>query len=276
LKIISVRLLCLFLCSAPAMVVAQAPDDQHPLLTARFYAAAGGYFGSGDFEISADGSTQGSSIDFGRELDADDSSTSPLGAIAWRFGEKWSLRMQGFQLEVDGARVLDEDVQFGDYTFLQGSSVSAGLETSVLRAFLGRTFSTGTKHEFGAGVGLHWMQLDAFIAGEVFVNDQAPEFARESVDADLPLPNIGAWYWYAPNNRWLLTSRLDWFSASVGDYSGSLWDVGVGAQYQISKHFGVGAEYSFFDLDGDIDQSSWRGAAQISTTGPSLYLTANW
>jgi hypothetical protein len=276
MKISNAGLLSLFLGSTPSLLLAQTADDQHPMLAAKFHAAAGGYFGSGDFVISADGSTPGAGIDFGRELDADDSSTSPLGAIAWRFGEKWSLRLQGFRLEVEGGRELDHDVQFGDVTFLEGTNVSAGLDTSVLRAFLGRTFSTGTKHEFGAGFGLHWMQLDAFIAGEVFVNDQSPEFARESVDADLPLPNIGAWYWYAPSNRWLITSRLDWFSASVGDYSGSLWDVGVGAQYQISKHFGVGAEYSFFDLSGDIDQSSWRGEVEISTTGPSLYLTANW
>jgi opacity protein-like surface antigen len=69
---------------------------------------------------------------------------------------------------------------------------------------------------------------------------------------------------------------VDWFSASVGDYSGGLWDVAVGAQFQISDHFGVGAEYGYFDLDGKIKDTNWNGKAEISTTGPQLFFTANW
>ncbi len=246
------------------------------MLTAKYHAAVGAYFGSGDFKISVDGTTEGTGIDFNRSLDADESSASPFGSLRWRFGEKWSLGMQAFQLEVSGGRVLQQDVQFGDVTFRQGSRVDAGLDTSVIRAFVGRTFSTGPQYEFGAGVGLHWMQLDAFLSGEIFVNDQSSGISRENVSADLPLPNIGAWYWYAPSNRWLFTSRLDWLSASVGDYSGSLWNVGLGVQYQMTKHFGIGAEYEYFDLDGDVDDSNWTGSANISTTGPSLFLTATW
>jgi hypothetical protein len=246
------------------------------MLNAKFQISAGAFFGSGDYKLSADGNAPGTEIDFDKALGVDDSDSSPLAAILWRFGEKWSLRMQAFRLNIDGKRVLDHDIQFGDYTFGQGSNVKAGLKTSVVRAFLGRTFSTGQKYEFGAGVGLHWMQLDAFISGEAFISDQSPGFRRETVSADLPLPNIGAWYSYAPTHRWLLITRVDWFNASVGDYSGGLWDVGVGAQYQISKHFGIGAEYGFFELDGKIKDSNWNGKAEISTTGPQLFLTANW
>lgn len=273
----SVTVLVLLYCAlVPAFAQAQGSGDQHPLLTSKYHLAAGAYFGSGDFEISADGSSPGTGIDFGRTLDADESDASPFGTFLWRFGDKWSLRMQAFELDVSGGRVLDHDVQFGDVTFKEGSRIDAGLDTTVIRAFMGRTFSTGTQHEFGAGVGLHWMQLDAFVSGEILVNDQTPAFSRESVSADLPLPNIGAWYWYAPTNRWLVTSRIDWLSASVGDYSGSLWNVGLGVQYQLSKHFGIGMEYEYFDLDGDIEDTNWKGSATISTNGPSIFVTASW
>jgi opacity protein-like surface antigen len=75
------------------------------------------------------------------------------------------------------------------------------------------------------------------------------------VEADLPLPNIVAWYWYSPSTRWLITSRLDWFSASIDDYSGGLWNAGIGAQFQISDNIGLGAEFSYFAIDGDVDKS---------------------
>ncbi len=269
-------LLCLPLLFVPVLSSAQSSGDQHPLLSSRFQVSAGAIFFNSDYKLSANGNKPGTEIDFDQALGVDDSDASALGAILWRFGEKWSLRMQGFRLNVDGKGVLDEDIQFGDYTFGQGSNIKAGLKTSVVRAFIGRTFSTGQNYEFGAGVGLHWMQLDAFISGEAFINDQSPSFRRESVRADLPLPNIGAWYAYAPTNRWLLTSRVDWFDASVGDYSGGLLDMAVGAQFQISDHFGISAQYGYFELDGKIKKSSWNGKAEISATGPQLFLTANW
>lgn len=87
---------------------------------------------------------------------------------------------------------------------------------------------------------------------------------------------FAAWYLYAPTNRLLLTTRVDWFNASGGDYSGGLWDIGLGAQFQISDHFGIGAEYGFFELDGKIKDSSWNGKAEISSAGLQLFLTANW
>jgi putative cardiolipin synthase len=60
----------------------------------------------------------------------------------------------------------------------------------------------------------------------VFVNDQSTGFRREPASADLPLPNVGASYWRSLSPRWLLTGRVDWFSASIGDYSGGLWNAG--------------------------------------------------
>ncbi|MGY8933809.1 MAG: hypothetical protein ACKVIM_06500 [Flavobacteriales bacterium] len=35
-----------------------------------------------------------------------------------------------------------------------------------------------------------------------------------------PLPKLGAWYFYAPNPKWLLTTRVDWFAISIEEYSG--------------------------------------------------------
>lgn len=151
-------ILCLPLLFVPALANAQSSGDQHPLLSSKFQVSAGAFFGKGDYMLSANGNAPGTEIDFNRALGVDDSDASPLGAILWRFGEKWSLRMQAFRLNVDGKHVLDHDIQFGDYTFGQGSNVNAGLKTSVVRAFIGRTFSTGRNYEFGAGVGLHWMQ----------------------------------------------------------------------------------------------------------------------
>lgn len=269
-------LLCTAFLFVPGLSQAQSSGSQHPLLTAKYQIAAGTFVGDGDYTISADGSASGADIDFASELGVDDSQSSALAVFHWRFREKWSLQMQAFQMNMKGGRVLDHDIEFGDSTFRDGSNVSAGIKISVVRAFFGRSFSTGPQHEFGAGLGFHRLVLGASVSGEVFINDQSPSFRKESVDASLPLPNIGAWYHYAPTNRWLLTARVDWLSASMGDYDGGLWNVGFGAQFQVTENFGIGGKYRYFELNGDVDKSNWAGSAKISTAGPLLYFTANW
>ncbi len=106
------------------------------------------------------------------------------------------------------------------------------------------------------------------VSGEVFIeNGEFDGSAKAKVAANLPLPNIGAWYWYAPSSKWLLTSRVDWLSASIGDYSGGLWNAAVGVQYQFSNNFGIAAEYAYFELNGDIDKTHWHGSMKSTTFG---------
>ena len=120
------------------------------------------------------------------------------------------------------------------------------------------------------------MKLSAYIEGEAFINDEASGFERGAVDASAPLPNIGAWYYYSPSARWLFQARVDWLSASIGDYSGGLWNVAAGVNFQFTKHFGLELDYQFFQLNVDVDDSDWNGSAKASTSGPFVALTASW
>jgi hypothetical protein len=256
---------------------AQSENGSHPWFTSKFQLNGGAYFTNQGYEIGAGVSLPDDDIDFDGELGVEDSQTSFAGGFRWNFGEKWSFRMQNIFFDVDGSAVLEEDLSFDDIVFKAGSAVSAGVENEIYRAFLGRKFSEGPNYEFGAGFGLHYMTVEASISGEVIAGDGTSSgIRRASVDADLPLPNIGFWYWYSPSPRWLLTSRLDWLSASIGDYSGSLWNVAVGAQFQISDHVGVATEFAYFALRGDVDTSNWHGSLESSSSGPLVQLNVNW
>jgi hypothetical protein len=173
--------------------------------------------------------------------------------------------------------VLSEDVTWGDNVLKAGSNVGAGATLDLARVFFGREFFTDEDyHEFGLGVGLHWLQIGAYIEGEMFLNDQSSGFRRESVSADLPLPNIGAWYWRSLSPRWLLTTHVDWFNASIGDYSGSLWNAGAGINFQAWEHVGFGLSYQYFKIDVDVDKANWQGNAELTQHGPFLAVSFNW
>ena len=261
---------------APCLGYAQESRATNPLLVDRWRVTVGAFFSYQDSQLKASGSVPGDEVDFNNRVGVDDSETAPIVMARWRFGEKWSLWGQAWTTSNRGQSVLTEDVVWQDLVFRAGTNVAGGIESTVVRLFFGRTFSTGPRHEFGAGLGLHWLEVEAFLQGDVLTSFGNVGFTRSSVDAALPLPNIGAWYQYAITDRWLIGARVDWLSASVGDYSGSLWNGTVSVQWQLTNHFGLGLNYQLFQLNGDVRDENWRGGAELSNHGPLLSLTACW
>ena len=251
-------------------------ERRHPLLEDKFSASVGAFFHQKDIALAVNGQAPIDEIDFDERWALSDDKTSAAVNFRWKFGEKWSIWGQYFDTSDSGVAVLDEDISWGDLTLQEGSNVGAGVGLSVARIVFGRIFSEGPKHEFGIAAGLHWLEVSAYLEGEFFLNDIPLPFDRESVSADAPLPNIGGWYGYAFNRNWVFSARLDWLSASVGDYSGGLWNSQVGIHFQPWENFGFLAAYQSFELDVDVDKESWRGSIDLRYNGPYVALTANW
>lgn len=269
--------LVLFVVLHPGSLVAQTDDDYHPVLSKKFYLGAGAYFPDKNFKIRVAGTANPSrEIDFEEALKIDNSETTGAAEFRWRFGEKWSVSGQYWRVSDSSTAVLTEDIEWEDIVFEEGTFASAGIGLDVARVFFGRSFSSSPKHDFGAGLGLHWLQIDAYIAGQIKTSLGDTEPYRGSVDAEAPLPNIGAWYTYSWSPKWAFRTRVDWLSASIGDYSGGLWNASAAINWAVFEHFGVTAAWNFFQLDVDVAKSDWRGSVETSQNGPFLALTAHW
>ncbi len=257
-------------------VAAQTPDDYHPFMSEKFNLEVGVFIPQIDFTARVDGSHPDEEIDFDEALNLDDSQSAASINFRWRFGKKWSLWGQGWTTNNTGKAVLEEDVEWEDVVFKEGTFAKGGVDLDVIRVFFGREFDLGPQHELGIGLGLHWMSLDTFVEGEIIIDDFTTDFHRASVSASFPLPNVGAWYMYSWSPKWMMQVRADWLSATIGDYSGSLWDGQVGINYQPFKNIGFGLYYKAFVLDVDVDRSDWHGRADLNQNGPLLTLTASW
>lgn len=257
-------------------VAAQTADDYHPFLSDKFNLEAGVFVPQISFGARVDGSLPEEEIDFDQALNLDDNQSAASVNFRWRFGKKWSFWGQAWATNDTGKAVLEEDIEWEDVVFKKGTFAKGGVALDVVRAFFGREFSLGPQHELGIGLGLHWMNLDTFLEGEVIINDTTTDFQRASVSASFPLPNIGAWYMYSWSPKWLFQSRADWLSATIGDYSGSLWDAQVGINYQAFKNIGFGLYYNSFLLDVDVDKGDWRGSADFTQHGPLFTVSATW
>lgn len=261
-----------------SVAVAQEYPPRHPLLDSRFITSLGVFMMDKNLTLSVDGrgSIRDDDIAFGEKWSLDKSTNRFAGEFTWRFGRKWSLSAQYFDSDDSSRATLDEDIGWGDYVLRESSNVGAGLSLEVARVYFGRKFSEGPNHEFGMGLGFHWMELGAFVDGELFLNDESTGVRRESVSASAPLPNVGAWYDYAFSPRWLAGARFDWLDASFEEYSGQLLNGSVYVNYMPFEHVGFSLAYQYFGLDVDVDKSSWRGGADVTYYGPFIAVTAAW
>ena len=90
------------------------------------------------------------------------------------------------------------------------------------------------------------------------------------------LPNLGASYVYAPNERWAFTARAGWLSASVDPYDGEIINMSVGVHYTVAKRVGLGLNYNLFRLNAGVKDSGWRGEVDFRYRGPFISIAAYW
>lgn len=253
--------------------------DYHPSLSDNFTADVGAFRSSNRFRLEADlGSDMSNQIDFGGALGVADNSTLVNAQLRWKFGSsrKWSLWGQYFSNNAKGEARLDQDYEWRGLTFKEGTFAAAGVKFSLLRVFLGRSFILSDQHDFGVGVGAHNLDLSAYVEGEVIINDATTGVRRAEAGASQILPNVGAWYNFSPAKRWLMHGRVDWISANVGKYDGTLWNVSAGVSFQAWRHVGFDLSWQYFDLNVGVDSSNWKGGVDMSYSGPVLGMTANW
>lgn len=258
--------------------MASANDAVHPEVSSRFNVDLGVFFPSREAILGA-GLDVGEDIDFADKFGLEKQYETFALDFNWRFGEKWSASAQYFETSGKAESVLDENLDWNGVVFQAGSSVQASTGFALYRAMVGRRFGDDERTDFGVGIGLHWLELKAAIAGNIRVvtdTGQSIVFAEEAVAASAPLPNIGAWYQYSLSPRWALRARVDWFSAAVDEYDGTLLNWQVGANFSLTPHVGLGVAYNSFHLDVGVDNSRWYGTAELNYDGPFAFLSVYW
>lgn len=258
-----------------------AASETHPLMSSKYWVNLGIYFPSRDFDAAAVGGVgpavrPGPLVDFEKSVGVSDEPELFNFELGWRFGEAWGVSLQHFESQRRRQAVLSKTIDWDGVTYEAGVDVAAESEVKITRVFFSRDFRDRERHSLRLGAGLHYIKLRAEISGQATLEDLSTEFRRGLVSASVPVPNIGAWYRYSPSARWLLSTRLDWFSANVGDFSGGIWNVAAGANFRLTDKIGIGLSYQFLELDGTIRDTNWKGEIRTRFDGPVLYLTGFW
>ena len=250
----------------------------NPLLDDRFLIELGAFVPSQNVGLRADAETPNEEVNWMQTFNLRDNEVTFFFHFEWRFSKnrKWKLAAEYFGVNNGNSVTLSKDFSFQDLTFKAGSTVRAGLEFNLIRAFVGRTIIAREKHLLGAGLGVHAIKVGAIVEGEILTNEGDKTIERRPVSAILPLPNIGAWYYWAPHSKWYFGARVDWFGLTIDQYSGSLWNLAPQVKFQILRNFGMGLDYRFLFVEAKVNESKWKGGFKMDFTGPLLTLHANF
>jgi len=265
---------CLLGLAVSQLAAAAESDDVHPYLEKGFSLDLGVFYPDRQMDLRVDGSLGAinTNIDFDESLRLKASGNSFSAQFSWKFSDNWSLNGQYFTSSDSQSAVLEEDIEWEDIVFNAGSFAAVGSDFSLTRFYFGRHLDVKKLHEFGIGLGIHWLHIGAFIEGEIRING-IPTGARRAVSEEVPLPNIGVWYNYSISPRWALLTRLDLLSADIGDYKGLMVNSAVGLNFQAFEHIGFGLNYNYFELDIDVDKSQWHGNVETVFQGVYGYVS---
>jgi len=247
----------------------------HPFLSDNFHLGLGVYRPSKKRKIGADPNDGGSP---GKSLDASDSQSTGMLNFRWRYTKNWFFEGTYWNTDSESGETLTEDFEYGDVKFLAGTSVRSEVDTSIIRLFWGRSFYRRPSTDWGVGLGLHVLAIDAILEGNILVPPGDPPIPdhHEKASVSVPLPNLGIWYMYSWSPNWVFTTRLNWLNITFEEFSGSMYDLSVGVNYQMSDHFGIGLAANAFKLNLQVDDADWRGSFVDEQIGPHLYVTWNW
>lgn len=278
---IKVLYLILFaLISSQLFAQENTKDNRNIVLTSDFQIGVGFFFPNQNIKFSASGESESQEISFGNSFDFGSSLTRPQFYADWRFSRnnKWKVSAEYFDANFTEGLTLSEDIEIGDgdYTFTAGSNVELGYNLNLYRVYVGYTISRGEKHDLGGGIGFHIATIEPFIQGNVIINDNDNTFRRANTNVTAPLPNIALYYTFAPTTKWSFNARFDWFGITIDKYSGSLWDLGPSVRYQVYKNISIQADYRYFKIDFDLKDNNWRGGFDMSYSGPTIALFANF
>jgi len=256
--------------------LSQVNRVDNSILKDRFRFNVGVYFPSQTIKVGADGSSPNLNVDFNDAFDIKNNESTFFINFFWRFSKKWILLTEYFGIKNSKKITLGQDIEWKDYTFKKESNVEGGYGLNMYRILVGRVFSKGAKYEFGGGLGVHAMDVNAYIQGQAFINDEDFGFKKSTVNSVIPLPNLGLWYFFAPHPKWALIGRVDWFGIKIGEYSGTLWNLGPSINYQVFDNISIGAGYRYFKATVKMDKPDWNGDFSMSVKGPLINISGNF
>jgi hypothetical protein len=259
-----------------------ANSSTENLLNDRFVVSLGGFVVSSKINGSLSGTanTSGENTDFDKRFGTDADQTRLRAEVLWRITPRQHLRFSYFNNAVQSTRAIDQDLAWGDYTFLAGGQVTAEVKFRVYELNYEFAFLRRQNYQIVAVAGIHLDDLTLKLSGNASLTvdtpmgpvEQAATFTTKSNSVPAPLPVVGFRADWAVSPHLYLDASAQVFAVGYQGIDGNWSDLRAGATWMFSDHFGIGLGYDRFVTHVDLSKLSFNGRLNFGYQGLLLYL----
>ena len=263
-------LLAAVLLASTGTARAEEPIPDHPALRDRFYVTLGAFYPRTTTSAQLDSARLGvgANLDFENALGMQTSKTVPFASGRMRFGERWRVEAEWFELNRSGDKQVDRNIQWGDVVFPVNARVQSVFDFSDLRISGGYSFFRTKDKELGVGFGLHVAAYDVSLTNNAI--------GSEAQTVTAPLPVASVYGQFALTERWAVSGRMDRFSLSYNKIDGSLTALGLDLMYQPFRNVGFGLGSRSLYISMDAQQNDRTLKFRQTFQGPVLYMNASF
>jgi hypothetical protein len=185
----------------------------------------------------------------------------------FRLRERNKVRVDYFESDRSGNKVLTRNVVFGNETFDAGQLAQTSFDWKQFDITYTYSFIRNTHFEVGAGVAVYFLDVDAI--GSVPARNQ-----RQEETAATPFPALPLDLTWALSSHWAATGRLAYLRAHLIGFDGWYADSHADLQYRWSPNFTLALGYSSLrtSLVRTGSSTSFSGRFYMSISGPEAFV----
>jgi len=231
-------------CARPSVVCAEEATPSEP--TDKLMIRGGwAYVFGATANVSVGGPVLGvgANVDLTNTLGVDTSTDAFRFDGLYRFNDRHAVGLSWYRVGLSGDKSLNQDILINDQTVNAGTSTQTGLKFNIYRLLYNYSFYHNDKVELGVSPGLYMMQTKFNFKAQGIINNVPGTSTVVNEELTIPLPSIGLVANYNISPKLQFQSRYDFFYLTVGDYTGTMFELYAGLEYRLFKHFAMGAAY---------------------------------
>ena len=226
-----------------------------------------------NLKITSKAIGEGTGIDLENDLGFDDTITIGRVGGYWRFAKRHRLYFGYYGFNRDASKEIEKQIEIDDKIYDVGAKLKSTWDLDFIYADYAYSFFQGKQWELSASLGLYWLSNTltlkgtGTISGEEEIETELTE--KSSVDLPVPLFGLAAEYYFTP--KWRALIGASYFTLSLDEWDGSLFQCNANLEYLFHKNFGIGAGYYYFDTDVERNTSKRVTHLDYTYNGVQIY-----
>jgi hypothetical protein len=183
----------------------------------------------------------------------------------FRLRERNKVRVDYFEADRSGSKVIANNIVFGNETFAAGQLTQTSLDWRQFDITYTYSLVRNDRFEIGMGLGVYFLQVDAI--GQVPAQNQ-----RQEVTGASPFPAPSLDLTWCISSRWAATVRGAYLKTALSGFRGWYADSHEDIQYRWNPNFAIGLGYASIRTSLTRRDGSFPGAFAMSISGPEAFV----